>query len=316
MAAGGAMDLVTVLKAAVDQGCSDIHIVVAKPPMMRRHGTIMPVDASFPALTAADTMAMIHSMLHEDQRARLDANWELDLSYEVPGLSRFRVNVLVTLMGLETVMRVIGAKIPDAETIALNKNMLDLAALPRGLVLVTGPTGCGKSTTLACLLDRANQTRSEHILTIEDPIEFIFESKQYDEAGFLQAALERIVPHLEGDWSAAAFLYNEFNDEVSRVGTKGPRGETLPETLPLAETSNRWLDAASFCVALGGKTAAPLGFLVARNEAAMALREKGEIEVALTAAGQLVASALQNIRHDAEERLRARLQHRQAHDPL
>jgi len=137
-----------------------------------------------------------------------------------------------------------------------------------------------------------------------------------DEAGFLQAALERIVPHLEGNWSAAAFLYNEFNDEVSRVGTKGPRGERLPETLPLAETSNRWLDAASFCVALGGKTVAPLGFLVARNEAAMALREKGEIEVALTAAGQLVASALQNIRHDAEERLRARLQHRQAHDPL
>jgi len=212
------MDLVTVLKAAVDQGCSDIHIVVAKPPMMRRHGTIMPVDASFPALAAADTMAMIRSMLHEDQRARLDANWELDLSYEVPGLSRFRVNVLVTLMGLETVMRVIGAKIPD--------------------------------------------------------------------------------------------------DEVSRVGTKGPRGERLPETLPLAETSNRWLDPASFCVALGGKTAAPLGFLVARNEAAMALREKGEVEVALTAAGQLVASALQNIRHDAEERLRARLQHRQAHDPL
>jgi CRP-like cAMP-binding protein len=135
-----------------------------------------------------------------------------------------------------------------------------------------------------------------------------------DEAGFLQAVLQRVVPHLEGEWSAAAFLYNEFNDEVSRVGTKGPRGESLPETLPLAEAANRWLDAASFCVALGGKTATPLGFLVARNEAAMGPREKGEVEVALTAAGHLVASALQNIRHDAEERLRARLQQRQAYD--
>jgi len=172
------MDLVSVLKSAVSQGCSDVHIVVGRPPMMRRHGTIMPVDASLPALSAEDTVRLIHSMLHEEQRARLEANWELDLSYQVPGLSRFRVNVLMTLMGLETVMRVIGAKIPEAESLGLNKTMLDLSGLPRGLVLVTGPTGCGKSTTLACLLDRANQTRSEHILTIEDPIEFIYESKQ------------------------------------------------------------------------------------------------------------------------------------------
>jgi hypothetical protein len=128
--------------------------------------------------------------------------------------------------------------------------------------------------------------------------------------------LRRVVPHLYGEWSAAAFLYNEFNDEVWRVGMEGPRGESLPETLPLEESVSRWLDAASFCVALGGKTATPLGFLVARNEAAMSPREKGEVEVALTAAGHLVASALQNIRHDAEERLRARLQQRQAYDSL
>jgi twitching motility protein PilT len=172
------MDLVSVLRSAVSQDCSDIHIVVGKPPMMRRHGGIMPVDASLPVLTAADTKSMIYSMLHEDQRARFETNWELDCSYEVPGLSRFRVNALVTLNGLEAVMRVIGARIPDPETLGLNKNMVDLAALPRGLVLVTGPTGCGKSTTLACLIDRANQTRSEHILTIEDPIEFVYEPKQ------------------------------------------------------------------------------------------------------------------------------------------
>lgn len=137
-----------------------------------------------------------------------------------------------------------------------------------------------------------------------------------DEAGFLQAALQRIVPHLEGDWSAAAYLYNEFNDDVSRVGTKGARGEGLPETLPLAQASNRWLDGTSYCVALGANAGRPLGFLLSRSETAMSPREKGEVEVALTAAGHLVASALQNIRHDAEERMRARLQQRQAYDSL
>lgn len=135
-----------------------------------------------------------------------------------------------------------------------------------------------------------------------------------DEAGFLQAVLQRLVPHLQGEWSAAAFLYNEFNDEISRVGTEGPRGQSLPDTLPLGPSATRWLDAASFCVTLGGKTVTPSGFLVARNEAEMSPREKGEVEVALTAAGHLVASALQNIRHDAEERLRARLQQQQAYD--
>ena len=128
------------------------------------------------------------------------------------------------------------------------------------------------------------------------------------ESEFMLAALERLLPHLEGEWSAAAFLYNEFNDEVSRVGASGPRAKSLPETLPIAEAETRWLDAATFCTALAGKTATPLGFLLARNEAPMSAREKGEVEVALTAAGHLVTSALLNIRHDAEERLRARLE--------
>ena len=172
------MDLVPVLTSAVNQGCSDVHIIAGQPPMMRVTGIIKPVDPALPALSREETSALVASMLNEQQRARFEANWDLDCAYEVPGLSRFRVNVLRTRNGVEAVMRVIGAKIPDPETLGLNKNMVDLAALPRGLVLVTGPTGCGKSTTLACLIDRANQTRSEHILTIEDPIEFVYEPKQ------------------------------------------------------------------------------------------------------------------------------------------
>jgi len=172
------MELAHVLKVAVDQGCSDVHIVVGMPPMMRKNGEIVPIDAALPALAAEDTKRLVYSMLLDEQRARLEANWELDCSYDLPGLSRFRVNVLMTRAGLEAVMRVIGAKIPEPEALGLTQAMLDLAGLPRGLVLVTGPTGCGKSTTLACLIDRANQTRSEHILTIEDPIEFIYEPKR------------------------------------------------------------------------------------------------------------------------------------------
>ncbi len=135
-----------------------------------------------------------------------------------------------------------------------------------------------------------------------------------DEAGFLEAILHRMIPHLDGDWSAAAYVYNEFNDEVARVGTVGPRGESLPATLSIVETASRWLDPASFCVALAGKADTPVGFLVARNELAMSLAERAEAEVALATVGHLVASALQNIKHDTEERLRARLDRQQAHD--
>jgi twitching motility protein PilT len=172
------MDLMQVLKSAVDQGCSDVHLVVGRPPMMRVNGEIRPVDPSFPVLGGEETRSLIYPMLHEDQRARFEATWELDLSYDLPGLSRFRVNVLTTKNGVEAVMRVIGSRIPDPETLGLTPTMLDLASLPRGMVLVTGPTGSGKSTTLACLIDRANQTRPEHILTIEDPIEFVYEPKK------------------------------------------------------------------------------------------------------------------------------------------
>jgi twitching motility protein PilT len=172
------MDLVQVLKSAVEQGCSDIHIVVGKPPMMRKNGEIKPIDAALPALSSEDTKELIYSILYEDQQARFEENLELDCSHEIPALARLRVNVLMTQHGVESAMRIISSKIPVPEALGITPAMLELAALPRGLVLVTGPTGSGKSTTLACLIERANQTRSEHILTIEDPIEFVYEPKK------------------------------------------------------------------------------------------------------------------------------------------
>jgi twitching motility protein PilT len=172
------MDLVQVLKSAVEQGCSDVHIVVGKPPMMRRNGEIKPIGPALPVLGSEETKGLIYSILYEDQQARFEENLELDCSHDIPGVSRFRVNVLMTRNGVESAMRVISSKIPAPETLGITQTMLDLAALPRGMVLVTGPTGSGKSTTLACLIERANQTRPEHILTIEDPIEYVYEPKK------------------------------------------------------------------------------------------------------------------------------------------
>jgi twitching motility protein PilT len=172
------MELTKVLASAVDQGCSDVHLVVGQPPMMRLHGEIKPISLSFPALDAEGTKNLIYGMLVEEQRTRFETNWELDSSFSVPGLARFRVNVLRTQNGVEAVMRVISAKIPEPDAIGLTPAMLELSALPRGLVLVVGPTGSGKSTTLACLMERANHTRTEHIITIEDPIEYVYEAKK------------------------------------------------------------------------------------------------------------------------------------------
>jgi CRP-like cAMP-binding protein len=136
----------------------------------------------------------------------------------------------------------------------------------------------------------------------------------HDESAFLAAVLQRLIRHLDGEWSVAAYLYNEFNDEVSRVATLGPQGASLPETFSIEAGSCSSLDVATFCVALDGKADTPGGFLVLRNELAMTTAEKSETEVALGAVGHLVGSALQNIKQDTEERLRLRLHHQQADD--
>jgi len=171
------IDLVTVLKTAVGSGASDIHICVNKPPMMRLNGEIVPVSATMTPLTAEQTKALIYSTLYDEQRAKFEANWELDCSFAITGVSRFRLNALVARNGIEAVMRVIPSVIPTPEQLNLSPTIVGLATLPKGLVLVTGPTGSGKSTTLAAILDLINQKKRGHLLTIEDPIEFTYEAK-------------------------------------------------------------------------------------------------------------------------------------------
>lgn len=171
------MELVEILKTAVQSGASDIHLVIGKSPMMRLNGEVTEIPGTS-KINADESKRLIYSILYEEQRAKFEANWELDCSFAITGLSRFRVNVLLQKNGVEAVMRVITSGIPTPEQLRLPPAVVKFADLPRGLVLVTGPTGSGKSTTLAALMELINQRLTGHILTIEDPIEFVYESKK------------------------------------------------------------------------------------------------------------------------------------------
>ncbi|MBI4056477.1 MAG: type IV pilus twitching motility protein PilT [Elusimicrobia bacterium] len=170
-------ELVEILKTAVEKGASDIHLVIGKPPMMRLNGEVMEIPG-FSMITLEESKRLVYSALNEEQRTKFEEKWELDCSFAIPNFSRFRMNVLLQKNGVESVMRVISSKIPAPEDLKLTPPMINLSELPRGLVLVTGPTGAGKSTTLACLIELINQKYTDHILTIEDPIEFVYESKK------------------------------------------------------------------------------------------------------------------------------------------
>lgn len=171
------MELIEILTQAVHVKASDIHIVVDKPPMVRVNGFIRPLP-NYPVLTSEDTKMLIYSMLYQDQIARFEERLELDMSYFIPGLSRFRVNVLSQKNGIEAAIRLIPSKIPSPLEIRLSDAILSLTKLPRGLILVTGPTGTGKTTTLASMINVINMERYEHILTIEEPIEYVYEHKK------------------------------------------------------------------------------------------------------------------------------------------
>jgi len=171
------MDIFPILKDALEHGASDIHLAPNRPPMMRLHGIIRPIRDDYPVLTDEDSKALIYGILIDAQKLRFEENYELDCSYMVDGLARFRVNVHMQNDGVGAVMRLIQSKMPTPQDLALEDSILRFVNLPHGLVLVTGPTGSGKSTTLACLINIINERRKEHILTIEDPIEFVYENK-------------------------------------------------------------------------------------------------------------------------------------------
>jgi twitching motility protein PilT len=165
------------LRMMIDLGGSDLHITVGSPPGIRLRGEIAAVE-SVKVLTPRDTQEMLLSLLSEEQRRRFETELELDFAYSIPGLSRFRTNVFQQRNSMGAVFRVIPLKIPTLEELGLPRVCKFLAERPRGMVLVTGPTGSGKSTTLAAMIDHINSTRPVHIITMEDPIEFMHKNKR------------------------------------------------------------------------------------------------------------------------------------------
>ena len=172
------MDLMIedLMEQLVDGGGSDLHIASGQPPYGRFSGELRPMRDD--ALAEEDCNKLIFSMLNNSQRKTLEQTWELDCAYGLKGVARFRVNVYRQKGSYAACLRALGSKIPSVELLNLPPVVLETSKRPRGLVLVTGPTGSGKTTTLAALLDHINHTRSEHILTIEDPVEFVHESKR------------------------------------------------------------------------------------------------------------------------------------------
>jgi twitching motility protein PilT len=165
------------LRTVLERGGSDLHITAGSPPGLRIRGAIHPLEDCEP-LTPKDTQDLILALLSEEQRRRFDAELELDFAYSIPGLSRFRANVFQQRSSMGAVFRCIPLTIPTLEELKLPKVCRVLADRPRGLVLVTGPTGSGKSTTLAAMIDHINSTRPVHIVTLEDPIEFMHRNKK------------------------------------------------------------------------------------------------------------------------------------------
>ncbi len=170
------MDITQLLAFSVKNKASDLHLSAGLPPMLRVHGDVKRIN--LPVMEHKEVHAMVYDIMSDTQRKQYEENFECDFSFEVNGLARFRVNAFNQKRGAAAVFRTIPSKVLTLEQLNAPKIFADLALKPRGLVLVTGPTGSGKSTTLAAMIDHLNDTEFGHILTVEDPIEFVHESKK------------------------------------------------------------------------------------------------------------------------------------------
>jgi twitching motility protein PilT len=170
------MDITELLAFSAKQGASDLHLSAEMPPMIRVDGDVRRIN--LPALDHKEVHSLVYEIMNDKQRKDFEEFLETDFSFEVPGVARFRVNAFNHNRGAGAVFRTIPSKILSMDDLGMGQIFKDLAMTSRGLVLVTGPTGSGKSTTLAAMVDYINDTKYDHILTVEDPIEFVHESKK------------------------------------------------------------------------------------------------------------------------------------------
>jgi twitching motility protein PilT len=170
------MEISELLAFSVKNKASDLHLSAGLPPMIRVHGDVRRINV--PALEHRQVHGMVYDIMNDGQRKHYEENLECDFSFEIPNLARFRVNAFVQQRGAAAVMRTIPSKVLSLEDLKAPKSFAEICDQPRGLVLVTGPTGSGKSTTLAAMINHINDNEYGHILTVEDPIEFVHESKK------------------------------------------------------------------------------------------------------------------------------------------
>ena len=170
------MDITELLAFSVKQGASDLHLSSGLPPMIRVDGDVRRIN--LPPLEHKQVHDLMYDIMNDKQRKDFEEFLETDFSFEVPGVARFRVNAFNQKRGAAGVFRTVPSKVLSMEDLGLSQVFRDICMTPRGLVLVTGPTGCGKSTTLAAMIDFINDNKYEHILTIEDPIEFVHDSRK------------------------------------------------------------------------------------------------------------------------------------------
>lgn len=216
------------LRMLVEKDASDLHLRVGEPPVMRIHGEL--VRTNLPVLRPEDTQALVYSILNEERRAHFERFMELDMSYAIPGLARFRVNIFRQRGHVGAVMRVIPLRIKTIDELGLPPVVKELVMRPRGLFLVTGPTGSGKSTSLAAMIDYINTHRRCHIITIEDPIEFVHQDK-------LAAIEQREVGQDTHSFNDALKHVMRQNPDVILVGEMRDL-ETIALAITAAETGH------------------------------------------------------------------------------
>ena len=170
------MNIQELLNFSVQRGSSDLHITAGMPPLIRVDGDIRRINVD--PMDHKEVHGLIYEIMNDRQRKDYEEHLESDFSFEVPGLARFRVNAFVQNRGAAAVFRTIPSKVLTMEQLGMGKVFEDISNNPHGLIAVTDPTGSGKSTTMAAMIDYINSTKYEHILTIEDPIEFVHESKK------------------------------------------------------------------------------------------------------------------------------------------
>lgn len=164
-----------ILKTAKEAGASDVHLTVGIPPKMRVNGNLITMD--YPKMAPADTLEVVLEIMSPNQREKFESRGEYDMSFSIPELGRYRVNVYRQRGSVALAFRLVGTKVPEPETLGVPASVIELYQRKRGLILVTGPTGSGKSTTLAAIIDKINNNRDAHVITLEDPIEYLHQHR-------------------------------------------------------------------------------------------------------------------------------------------